>query len=331
MMEVWLRDDDSDVVGSSLPPGVDKRLGNDWYTIEGKLYDNNRVLRGAHIEIENEASQQAARALLGSVEWLLLEFPEDSWSLIPLENLIAACSPPTRIAAIIRSEMEAQGAGFALEIGVDALVANRQFLEAALVVKSMRGEKKLRRSEAVETDTAPIGLSPLKIIDVTDGGVGDRFCIDLTSLLKEGEGLLIGSTSCSMALVHGETIQSSFVPSRPFRVNAGSPDCYCRLHGDKTKYLSELKSNDRVMVQARDGGQREATIGRVKIERRPFVRVGWEGGHAFLQQAETVRLVSPDGEPVSVTSLKPGDVILGYTDKVGRHTGIAVNASVEER
>ena len=81
-----------------------------------------------------------------------------------------------------------------------------------------------------------------------------------------------------MALVHGETIQSSFVPSRPFRVNAGSPDCYCRLHGDKTKYLSELKSNDRVMVQARDGGQREATIGRVKIERRPFVRVGWEGG-----------------------------------------------------
>ena len=56
-----------------------------------------------------------------------------------------------------------------------------------------------------------------------------------------------------------------------------------------------------------------------------------EGGHTFLQQAETVRLVSPDGEPVSVTSLKPGDVILGYTDKVGRHTGIAVNASVEER
>ena len=148
MMEVWLRDDDSDVVGSSLPPGVDKRLGNDWYTIEGKLYDNNRVLRGAHIEIENEASQQAARALLGSVEWLLLEFPEDSWSLIPLENLIAACSPPTRIAAIIRSEMEAQGVGFALEIGVDALVANRQFLEAALVVKSMRGEKEVKKKRS---------------------------------------------------------------------------------------------------------------------------------------------------------------------------------------
>lgn len=337
-MEVWL--DQRLVAQAQLPlqtpprttsTGVDKHFGNDWYTKDGKLYDDSGALRGAHIIVTNEQSQQAARALLGSVEWILVEFSVDGWSLIPLENLIAACSPPTRIAAVIRSEDEAQGAGFALEVGVDALVVSQQLLEAALIIKSMRGEKKTCNAGVKEVNVAPVGLQPLLITDVADGGVGDRYCLDLTSLLKEGEGLLIGSTSCSMALVHGETIESSFVPTRPFRVNAGSPESYCRLAGDKTKYLSELKSNDKVVVQAVDGGQREATVGRVKIERRPFVRVGWDSGHTFLQQAETVRLLRPDGEPVSVTSLKPGDTILGYRDTAGRHTGIAVSSSVEER
>ncbi len=330
-MEVWLLESASDHAPTeALLEGVDKSLGNDWYKQGGKLFDKAGDLRGAHVVITGERSQSDARALLGSVEWLLVEFTSDSWSLIPLENLIAACAPPTRIAAVIRTEEEAQGAGFALETGVDALVASPQLLEAALVVKCLRGEN-VNESVVEEAGAAPIGLLPLLITDVQDGGVGDRYCVDLTSLLKKGEGLLIGSTASSMALVHGETIESVFVPTRPFRINAGSPECYCRLAGDKTKYLCELKSNDKVMVQAADGGQREATIGRVKIERRPFVRVGWRGGHMFLQQAETVRLLRPDGEPVSVTSLKAGDSILGYVDMAGRHTGIAVKSSVEER
>ena len=45
--------------------------------------------------------------------------------------------------------------------------------------------------------------------------------LDFTSLLRQGEGALVGSSAKLLALVHGETIEGELVPARPFRVNAG--------------------------------------------------------------------------------------------------------------
>jgi 3-dehydroquinate synthase class II len=67
------------------------------------------------------------------------------------------------------------------------------------------------------------------------------------------------------------------------------------------------------MVVGRDGAGRASHVGRLKIERRPLVLVEVEaGGHVFnaiLQNAETVRLVTPDGH-ASVRELKAGDEVL---------------------
>ena len=51
----------------------------------------------------------------------------------------------------------------------------------------------------------------------------------------------------------------------------------------------------------------------------------------FLQQAETVRVIGQDCQPLSVTELKKGDVILGWSQKGARHIGVSISSSVSER
>ena len=158
----------------------------------------------------------------------------------------------------------------------------------------------------------------------------------MTSLLSVGEGMLIGSSASSLALVHGETIDSEFVPQRPFRVNAGPPHSYVMMADRTTKYISELKSNDSVLISNLNGDTRIARIGRLKIEKRPFLTIYWDNlfdkpSSIFLQQAETVRLVDSSGESISVTSLKVGSIILGWNGKGSRHIGESINSKVDER
>jgi 3-dehydroquinate synthase II len=258
--------------------------------------------------------------------------------MIPIENLIAAAEgTPTRIAALLTEPHQIQGAAFALEQGVDAVVVDSQpaMVEAALIAKTLRFE----RQEHFEPDresTQELSLSLLEITGVEEGGVGDRYCIDFTSLLDKGEGMLIGSNATSFMLVHGETICSDFVPVRPFRVNAGTPQSYTFMADGTTKYISELSSGDTVSVVNETGTSRSLTIGRIKIERRPMLLFRWvdenhKEGHMFLQQAETVRAVGANGNPMSVTTLKIGDQILGCVDNGARHIGAAISSTVNER
>jgi len=49
----------------------------------------------------------------------------------------------------------------------------------------------------------------------------------------------------------------------------------------------------------------------------------------ILQNAETVRLVTPKGS-VSVSDLKKGDEVLVLIDEGGRHFGMPVNEKIKE-
>jgi 3-dehydroquinate synthase II len=51
----------------------------------------------------------------------------------------------------------------------------------------------------------------------------------------------------------------------------------------------------------------------------------------ILQNAETIRLVRPDGEAISVVKLKPGDEVLGYVEEAGRHFGHKVKETITEK
>ena len=325
MMQVWLE-------SGNPTEGVDLILGEELVIDGDALYINSKQV-GRKVDVSNSSGQSVARAMAGSVEWILLEFGE--WKMIPIENIIAACDGgPTKVAARISSAEQVLGAAFALQVGVDALLVDEKTLPTALIAKSQRGEKTLE--SVSENTTQEMTLSKLEVIEVREGGVGDRVCVDLTSMLELGEGMIVGSSSNSMILVHGETVESEFVPIRPFRVNAGAAHSYIMMADGTTSYLSELKMGDEVMVTNSDGISRSCTVGRVKIEKRPFILFRWKNENdneagVLLQQAETVRLISESRELVSITELVPGTLLLGWTGGAGRHVGQTISAEVEER
>jgi 3-dehydroquinate synthase II len=159
--------------------------------------------------------------------------------------------------------------------------------------------------------------------------------VDTTSLLAPDEGLLVGSSAHSLALVLAETGGTDLAPARPFRVNAGALHGYTLAPEGRTCYLSELAAGRQVLVASAAGGLRCVTVGRAKLERRPHLVLHWEtedgAASVALQAAETVRLAVPGGGSLAVTDARPGHAILVARQPEGRHAGIAVDETVEER
>ncbi|MFN4319673.1 MAG: 3-dehydroquinate synthase II [Aquificaceae bacterium] len=243
------------------------------------------------------------------------------WTIIPLENLIAQRE---ELYAVVKDEEEARLAIKVLEKGVKGVV---------LKTKDVNTIKRV--GKVLEEEEERLPLVVVKITRILPLGLGDRVCVDTTSMLHRGEGMLVGNSSGGMFLVHAETEENPYVASRPFRVNAGAVHMYIRVPGNKTKYLCELSAGDPVMVYDYQGRGRLVYVGRAKVERRPMLLV--EGRYenkkvsAVLQNAETIRLTKPDGTPISVAELKEGDEVLGYIEEVGRHFGIKVEETITEK
>jgi len=280
----------------------------------------------SEIQIDDPSDQEEALSLIGLVPWILVRCSD--WTMVPLENLVAASrGTSTRIAAAIDEEVELNGAAFALGGGVDALLVPSHLVDGAVTVLGGRWDKE-------EVEDPQVAIEEARILSIEGAGVGERVCVDLTRRINDGQGMAVGSISGKLCLIHGETIQSEYVPTRPFRVNAGAIHSYALMADGKTKYLSELTSGDEVAILSSSGTQEKATVGRLKVETRPLLLIRFEvpssQGQIVVQQAETVRLISPDGGAISVTNAKEDDKILVITDKRSRHVGFALNAEVNE-
>lgn len=189
--------------------------------------------------------------------------------------------------------------------------------------------------EVVKASQIKYDLKIATITNVKPLGSGDRVCVDTTDMMKPGEGMLIGSYSKSMFLVHSESLESEYVASRPFRVNAGPVQAYVMVPGNKTRYLSELVAGDEVLIVNTEGETRTAYVGRSKIERRPLILIEaeYEGQtiRTLLQNAETIRIVDENNEPLSVADVKAGDKVKVYVETNARHFGIAIDETIIEQ
>jgi 3-dehydroquinate synthase II len=244
-----------------------------------------------------------------------------SWTIIPLENLIARRS---NIMVEVADSEQARLMISVMEKGVDGVVLNTH------------DPQEVRRTvELVHSVLPKLGLVPATITRVRPLGMGDRVCIDTVTNMEPGEGILVGNSGSAFLLVHSETVENPYVATRPFRVNAGAVHAYVLLPDDKTKYLSELKAGDEVLIVRHDGRTQVSYVGRNKIERRPMLlveaEVDGQSVSLVLQNAETIRLTAPGGDALSVAALKPGDQVLAYLQAGGRHFGTAVEETISER
>jgi 3-dehydroquinate synthase II len=246
------------------------------------------------------------------------------WKIIPLENIIARLHKSgTKIYTTANSVDEVRTMFSVLELGTDG------------VIFTTNDENQVSKlGSFLENVNFP--LQAARIVEIKDVGPGERVCIDTASMLKTGEGLLVGSKANFLFLIHNESVGSSFTSPRPFRVNAGAVYCYTLLPDGKTKYLSEVESGAEVLVVNKEGMSRQVVVGRSKIETRPLrlikAEINGELGSIILQNAETIRVVTKEGSLVSVTDLKVGNEILAHIlRQAGRHFGMEVDEYILEK
>lgn len=328
MKKIWIEVDkwNKDLVTDALENGVDAFFVKKSDFVEkinslakvevydiGKLPDNIRFFEINSKEEENEVGSMS--------EKIALIIKTGDWTIIPFENLIAQRG---NLFAIVDSVEKAEEAAGILEKGVDGLyVAGCSDDVKIAILKRMRQIK------------SEIEISEGEIESVEKIAMGDRVCIDTVSMMQNGEGMLVGDYSNGMVLVNSEALDNPYVASRPFRVNAGAVHCYVMTPGFRTKYLADLRSGDPVLVIDSKGKCFETVVGRIKLEKRPMLRITIKGKlktfSAVLQNAETIRVVLPDGSSKSVVQLKKGDKVVIHEEEGGRHFGHKIEESIEER
>ncbi|KAF9625401.1 hypothetical protein IFM89_022386 [Coptis chinensis] len=240
------------------------------------------------------------------------------------ENIVAALQDTQKaVFAISNTPSEAKIFLEALDEGLGGVVLKIEDVDAVHELKGFVD----KRHEMVNL----LNLIKATVTRVQVLGMGDRVCMDLCSLMRPGEGILVGSHDRGLFLVPPESEEANYVASRAFRVNAGPVHAYVAIPGGKTSYLSELQEGKEVLVVHQSGQQRTALIGRVTIENRPLILVEAKSSldnhtlySILLDNTGTVGLVSPSQMVIPVTSLVVGDEIMLRVQGESRHTGIDI-------
>lgn len=174
-----------------------------------------------------------------------------------------------------------------------------------------------------------------EVVGVEPIGEGMRVCLDLADVLEPAEGVLVGDSGHGFLLVLSENQVSATYPARPFRINCGAIHQYLCGEADQTTYLSELHPELSVSVRhAGTGAQRQVPIGRIKMERRPLLRViidhAGQRISATLQAADSVRLQTKDAGAMDAQKLKVGEHVAFIPDQPGRHLGQRIEEEIRE-
>jgi 3-dehydroquinate synthase II len=302
-----------------IPPGMQsevKKMG-----IIPTIAEDGDILLGKDVVVKEIRKKQDEEEILNLALSKRVVVRGVDWTIVPLENLL---SKARNIFLEVQNPQEGRTALGILEKGVEGLVINNPDPDVVRQILLMVNEK----NERLELLTARVKhIEPLSS--------GDRVCVDTCSSMDLGEGMLVGNSSQALFLIHSENVENPFVSLRPFRVNAGPVHAYIRMADGGTKYLSEIRTGDCVLIVNFEGNSYPAVVGRAKMERRPLVLVeAEEKGQTIsviLQNAETIRLIQPDGKAISLIDLHEGSEVLVYREKGGRHFGVQIDETIIER
>ncbi|WP_083661846.1 3-dehydroquinate synthase II [Actinophytocola xanthii] len=279
---------------------------------------------GRYVEIVDKPTLDLACAAARSERWSVLEFRDPT--KIPLEIVLAAASGATgSTVSAVADVAEARIVFGVLEHGSDGVLLAPRAVGDATALKA-----------AATTRPGPLELVELEVVATEHAGMGERACVDTCSYLREDEGILVGSHSKGMILCVSETHPLPYMPTRPFRVNAGAIHSYTVAEHGRTSYLSELAAGSTVLAVDVKGQTRAVTVGRVKIETRPLLSIDavapdGQRVNLILQDDWHVRVLGPQGTVLNSTELQPGDRVLGYLPTADRHVGYPIDEFCLER
>ncbi|MYV53648.1 3-dehydroquinate synthase II [Streptomyces sp. SID3212] len=274
---------------------------------------------GRFVEIVDAESLDVACRSASTERWSVLLFRDPT--KIPLEIVIAAARASGAEGSIITIAQDTEEAEIifgVLELGSDGVMMAPVTVGDATALKA-----------ATVTQTPDLAMVELTITGVSHIGMGERACVDTCTHFRKDEGILVGSHSKGMILCVSETHPLPYMPTRPFRVNAGAIHSYTLSADSRTNYLSELKAGSKVLAVDVKGHTRLVAVGRVKIESRPLLSVDAVGPdgttvNLILQDDWHVRVLGPGGVVHNSTELRPGDVVLGHLPTADRHVGYPI-------
>ncbi|OIJ96320.1 3-dehydroquinate synthase II [Streptomyces monashensis] len=279
---------------------------------------------GRFVEIIDAATLDLACESCRTEKWSVLEFRDPT--KIPLELVLAASNGADGSIITVAGDVEEAEIIFGvLEHGSDG------------VMMAPRAVGDITALKAATTLQSPdLGLVELRVVKTTHVGMGERACVDTCTYLRQDEGILVGSDSKGMVLCVSETHPLPYMPTRPFRVNAGAIHSYTVASGTRTNYLSELKAGSTVLAVDVKGRTRAVTVGRVKIETRPLISIDaiapdGQPVNIIMQDDWHVRVLGPGGVVHNSTELTEGDIVLGYLPKEDRHVGYPINEFCREQ
>ncbi|MGD9695862.1 MAG: 3-dehydroquinate synthase II family protein [Thermoleophilia bacterium] len=316
-------------VGRAMPADLDPSA-IDLVLVEGDAEEPGDggegadIARGVHVVVRDAPTLDEACRMVRRVPWTVLTFTDPT--KIPLEIVIAAAEGTGgRTVTVVDDVEDAEIVALVLEHGSDGLLLTPRSADDVV-----------RIAEVVRRSAGRVELSELVVASVEHIGMGERACIDTCSLLELDEGCLIGSFSTGMFLSCSETHPLPYMPTRPFRWNAGAVHSYVLTPDNRTRYVSELRAGQPILAVRSDGTAREVRIGRVKIERRPLISItattpGGATVNVIAQDDWHVRLLGPGGSVNNVTELAPGDRLLGYVPTESRHVGLPITEFCDER
>jgi 3-amino-4-hydroxybenzoic acid synthase len=191
---------------------------------------SSRVEFGRLVDVTDAVSLDEACRTAGAEAWTVLRFREST--RIPLEIVLAAAADAKgHTISVVADPDEAAVVFGVLEHGPDGVM---------LAPHAVGDATRLRQATAPQS--GDVVLTELAVTAVTHVGMGERACVDTCTYLRPDEGILVGSHSKGMVLCVSETHPLPYMPTRPFRVNAGAIMSYTLSTGERTRYLSELRA-----------------------------------------------------------------------------------------
>ncbi len=297
------------------------------------MSDNEALLKKAHdngnktciyLTVNDKESLENAWKIGLNYNYVVIEF--ESETNIPLELVIARLQKTnTTLLKKVDNASDAEIAFGVMEHGSDGVMLSTKVLEEVVML-----QKTINKYQAQK-----VTILPGKVKQIEHIGMGHRACIDTTSLMQPNEGMIIGSLSQGGILVSSETHFLPYMNLRPFRVNAGAVHSYVWCPNNTTEYITDLKSGSKVLVIDNEGNAREVSVGRIKTEVRPLLKITVEVNEieisTIVQDDWHIRVLGINGEPYNASCLTPGTILAAYVCEPGRHVGIKIDESILEK